>query len=711
MKGTSATFLIAALLALITFLVYAPSLQSEFVYDGRVEILQEGFITSLANLPDVLTFRVLGTNLTLGPRPGELLYLMLNAALWGKNPWGYHLAGNLVHAANAALLFVLLVRLAAAETPARVRHHLPRLRLAAGAVTLVFALHPLTTEPVSAINFSSDLLVTFFTLAALIAATAFRAEDKRGAIIAGVVATLCAFAAVTFKESGAAVAPILLAYWFLFRRSEAGGPWFGLLGSTLLATLAFLAARFYFAPSGQAQPAHLGGSIAQVFVIQLRLWVFMIGKLLCPLQLSADYTLQNVDLSSGAAGALLVLILALQIWLALKSRLGALGVAFFWLGLATVSNFIPLFCISADRYYYLPLVGATMQLFALLAKTLESRSRFWLAISPVIIATVPLACLTLERQKVFANDLALWTDTVRVSPFSPQAHSGLAEVLLRQGHVDEAIAEFHRALEIAPVFDRVSNNLAVALLRQGKIDDAIAQWQEAVRITPGYAEAHSNLGSALLKKGRVDDAIAEGRRALELNSYSASAHYNLGLALMQKGDVDGAIAQYQRALAIDPADASVHNNLGVAYLNQRRADDALREFQQATALDPANAEALQNEGTLLLSLGRPDDALAPLQKAAELNPGNADLAYNLGVLSLQKGQVDDAITQLRRCLQLTPKRAEAHNNLAIACYQKGDLNGAVTEFTAVVQLKPGDPKAMANLVKAQAMAHPAAVPK
>ena len=76
------------LLAAITFLIYWPSLQSDFVYDARAEILNEGFITDFSNLPDVLSLHVLGMNLMLGDRPGQLLYLMLIAAVCGKEPFG-----------------------------------------------------------------------------------------------------------------------------------------------------------------------------------------------------------------------------------------------------------------------------------------------------------------------------------------------------------------------------------------------------------------------------------------------------------------------------------------------------------------------------------------------------------------------------------------------------------------------------------------------
>ena len=93
---------IPIVLALVTFLVYWPSLFSDFVYDARKEILEEGFITSISHLPDVLSLKVLSSNLMLGDRPGQLLYLMLIALVCGRDPFGYHLCSNLLHAANCA---------------------------------------------------------------------------------------------------------------------------------------------------------------------------------------------------------------------------------------------------------------------------------------------------------------------------------------------------------------------------------------------------------------------------------------------------------------------------------------------------------------------------------------------------------------------------------------------------------------------------------
>jgi tetratricopeptide (TPR) repeat protein len=661
------------LLAAIAFLVYWPSLKSDFVYDARGEILSEGFITSLSNLPDVLSLKVLGMNLMLGDRPGQLLYLMGVAAIWGKEPWGYHLCSNLLHAANVALLFVLLRRLVVTtQTGSGARDDL-KIQMAIAAVTLVFALHPMAAEPVSAVNYSSDLLVTFFTLLALLAATFFNPENFRLAIAAGCVGILCAFAAVTCKESGLAAAGLLVVYWFLFRRWERKGPWLMFLAAALTVTAIFLAARFYLAPPPSGLLHYLGGSFSQVFLIQPRLWVFMIGKLLWPVHLSADYTLENVSgLSAPLALAILAGVVLLQGWLAAKCRLGALGVATFWLGLVTVSNFVPLNRILADRFYYLPLAGVAMQLLALLLMILQLRRGFWLALTLCFLILPVLTFLTLTREQVFSDDFSLWSDTLAASPFSDTARNNLGHYLFERDRVEEAIEQYQAALKINPDNAQAHNNLGNAFLRQRQVSDAAAEYQKALQIIPNFAEPHNNLGNVLLQKGQVDEALAEYQKAVHCNPNMAVAHFNLGIVFSQKGQVDRAVVEYQEALKIDPNYAEAYNNLGSVFLQK----------------------------------GEVDEAIAQYRDALDLKPDFADPLNNLGNALLQNGQVDEAIGQFQKALKIYPANAEAHNNLGAALFQKGLLDQAAAEFQEALRFKPDYADAQKNLAKVQAMVRP-----
>ena len=617
-------------LALITFLIYWPSLSSGFVYDDRAEILEEGFITSPSNLPDVLSLKVLGMHLMLAGRPGQMLYLMLIAAVSGTAPFGYHLCSNLVHAANVALLFILIRRLISAEVPGLKKSDATKAHWAAAAVTLLFALHPIAAEPVCDVSYSSDLLVTFFTLSALIAATAFRPESQRSVILNGAIGTLCALASVSCKESGIATALLILVYWFLFRRNEAKAPWLAFIGAAATVTGIFLRARFIFALPSQQHVDFLGGSFAQVFLIQPKLWVFMMSKLVWPVQFSVDYRLEEVTgLATSVALVITGIVLLLQAWLAVKSRMGALGVAIFWLGLLTVSNFIPLFCAVADRYYYLPLAGVATQLLALILMTLRTRWGFWAVVTPLFCALLPLVWLTLAREAVFSSELALWSDTIQVSPRSSIGHMNVGNALLQNGQVDAAIAQFQTALGINPGYAEAHYNLGNALFGKGEVDEALAQYQMAVALKPTFALGHYNVGIVLLQKGRADDAIAEFQTDLGIHPNHADGYASLGNALLQKGQPDAAIVQYQKALAINPNDAAAYNNIANALMEKKQVNAAIAQYQIALQISPDFAEIHNNLGNALLQNGRISDAIAQFQEALRLKPGYAVAQNNL----------------------------------------------------------------------------------
>ena len=507
--------LAALLLGMAAFAVYLPSLLSDFVYDARKEMLEEGFVTSLANLPAVLSLKVLNMDLMLASRPGEMVYLMGNAAVWGKDPFGYHLSSNLLHAANVALLFGLVLRLVRSEVGELAGG--VKAQVVAAVATLIFALHPMAVESVAEVSYSSSLLVTLFALGALWAATFFRAEDFRVVLLAGGVGVFCALAATTCKESGLAVAPVLLVYWLLFRRGEAMGPWVSFLGAALGVSVAFLTLRFLYPPPGLDHLDYLGGSLPGVFREQPRLWVFMMGKLVWPVGLSADYTMADVvGLSSGMALTVLAGVVALQGWLAARSRLGALGVAVYWLGLATVSNFVPLLHVTADRYYYLPLVGVAMQVAAVLLMTIRRGGVVWIGVLTVLVALGPLTWLTLERESVFASNLALWSDTVAASPQSETAHYGVGRALLEKGRTEEAIGELRKAIKLKPDDYEARNNLGVALVGKGETEAGIAEFEKTLALNPGSAQAHYNLGVTYFQEGAMEKARGEFEATLRL---------------------------------------------------------------------------------------------------------------------------------------------------------------------------------------------------
>ena len=61
-------------------------------------------------------------------------------------------------------------------------------------------------------------------------------------------------------------------------------------------------------------------------------------------------------------------------------------------------------------------------------------------------------------------------------------------------------------------------NLGTALQAKNQLDEAIAEYRKAIELDPKYAPAHYNLGNALRAKNQLDEAIAEYKKAIDLQA-------------------------------------------------------------------------------------------------------------------------------------------------------------------------------------------------
>ena len=135
----------AALLAAITFAVFSATLTADFVYDARMQILAGDFIHDWRNWPAVLSFSVLGMDVLDFNRPVMLASLMLDAAAWGREPFGYHLTSVLIHVVNVVLLWLVIREMTRPETGSQAG---PEKRLLPLLTALIFAVHPIVAEAV-----------------------------------------------------------------------------------------------------------------------------------------------------------------------------------------------------------------------------------------------------------------------------------------------------------------------------------------------------------------------------------------------------------------------------------------------------------------------------------------------------------------------------------------------------------------------------------
>lgn len=485
-------------MGLLTFALYISSLWSGFVYDAEAQILIGDYLHDHSHFADVLTLRVLAQDLLDGNRPVQLLSLMTDSLFWGKNPVGYHLTSNLLHAANAMLLFLLLARLCPGADA----------RKAAFVAALVFAAHPVLVEPVAEVSSREDPLATFFLLVSLLLGWLWAHGSARAWVLVG--SLLAVPLACGAKETGIAAPFLLLLCGLLFRGNSPLSRWLVLSGGALVLAGAFLAARFSLQPEVSEiflhKPEYLGGTFKTACMIQPYIWAFSIRSVFLPFWLSADYVARNVfTISTIWMVVILAAFLLAQGLASWRSRVALFGVAIFWMGLAPVSNFIPIYRPLADRYLYLPMMGLAIVLCGLLVLVARRRYLYTALLWVVFSVAVGLAGLSVKRQSVFANSLNLWTDTFAQSPYSDTAANNLGYALLQDGRYDEALKVFEKALNLTSgKKPNVWAGAAVTLEKMGRPIDAEKALDKAIALEAIYADPSQVVKSLLVTKEQAD---------------------------------------------------------------------------------------------------------------------------------------------------------------------------------------------------------------
>ncbi|HUZ78943.1 MAG TPA: tetratricopeptide repeat protein [Chloroflexota bacterium] len=265
----------------------------------------------------------------------------------------------------------------------------------------------------------------------------------------------------------------------------------------------------------------------------------------------------------------------------------------------------------------------------------------------------------------------------------------LAELLLRLGEVEEALAHYDQALQLSPTDLEAHLGSAAAALRLRRPELALRHAGAALRLAPDSPRAHHALAHALSASRRFDEAIEHYRAALALGAYP-EAENDLGTALQATEQLDAALAHYDSALAQRPTYLDAHVNRAGALKALRRLDEARVEAELAVALAPDSAAAHNNLGAILQELGNEDAAVVQYQAALALRPGDAEALNNLGSVYFALHRYEEARDCCRAAVALSPDLLPAYDNLGSALLALGQPAEAREQYETALRLEPAN---------------------
>ena len=459
--------------------------------------------------------------------PLTVLSHMADWELFGAEARGHHLTSLLLHAATAALTF-LLWRQATGRTGRAL------------AIAALWAVHPLRVQPVVWVAARKDMLSGTLGLLALLFYVLWVRRPSWRRYVAVVAALLLGLLSKAILVSLPLVM-LLLDFWPLGRlRLPASGAWRDRLASLwrdgwplLREKLPLFALAAAFS-AGAVVSQRVGGAIAPLEALPLGArvgnallaYAHYLGDTFWPTGLAAFYPLPMVP-----PGWPVVLAAALLFCGLLAGALAAAprwpwltcGWLWFVVMVLPVSGIVQVGDQArADRCTYLASIGLLAALVWTVAEAAQGHSRRR-AVRPLL--AIAAAGLVVASVAATRQTIPHWRDTETV---------------------------FRRMLAVTDDNHVGHLNLGTELLRQGRVAEALPHLREATRIRPGLALSWVQLGSALRRAGERAAARDALGTALRLHPELPSAHVQLAALLEEEGEAGAAVGHLAFAVAADP---------------------------------------------------------------------------------------------------------------------------------------------------------------
>lgn len=183
----------------------------------------------------------------------------------------------------------------------------------------------------------------------------------------------------------------------------------------------------------------------------------------------------------------------------------------------------------------------------------------------------------------YEESLAEFDKVLQLNPKSGEAFKGKADTYTAMGgHDKEAIATYHRALEMRPADADFYLWLGNFHIKRGNFEDALRSYQNVITMMPDNPKGYTNTAAVYMHQERFEEAIPVLRKAIELDPTNSKAHSNLGTCFFERQDYARAAANYEQSAQLSPTDYQVFGNLASVYgwLQDPREESTYRRAAQ-----------------------------------------------------------------------------------------------------------------------------------
>ncbi len=524
--------LIIGMIGLMSFLIYANTLASGFVFDDQITIVENLAFDKSISLK--LIWHKFNTRFITG------LSFAMNYSLGQMNVVGYHLVNICIHIFNSFLIYLLVIL--TGKTP-KMNHTLPQseINLLAFFSALIFATHPIQTQAVTYITQRASSLAALFYLVSLVFYIKSRLESK---IIYHTIALVMTILGMFTKENTFTIPFMIIIYELTFWGGWKKGGWRRLKEFIpFLMTLMIIPLILASDPLDSIYRLRKDISLAHFSMnnlyTELNVLRTYIRLLFLPIHQNLDYDYPQAkgffELPTIGSFIFLVGILIISFLKVRYTRLISFCIWWFFITISVE------FCASTsigrdiifEHYLYLPMVGFAILVPYILFRWFKKDHDKAIIVLSLLVAI--LSVMTYQRNRVWENGITLWSDVVKKSPNKARPYNNLGFYYSLRGEYDRAIDLYRKAMMLDSEYTDPYYNLGYTYLVKRNYPASIRYFEHFIELDPTRAEAYNNLGLAYAYQGDFDRAIALFQIAFQLNPANQRARYNLTVAVQKKG--------------------------------------------------------------------------------------------------------------------------------------------------------------------------------
>jgi len=639
------------ILAVISFGIYANSLNNEFVFDDESVIVGYTPLQELSSIPKFFTAEE-GFHKVIGRyyRPIVSTTYALDYAIWGLKPSGFHLTNVIIHTIASLILFLILMKLFGDYEYGQISSFLG---------TLIFAVHPIHTEAVSWVSGRTDSLATLFIFLSFLFYIKYRDGENNKYLLISLFAYLLALLS---KEMAVTLPVIIILFDFIYRKKDFKWIKKNILSYVYFAvlTILFILARFYVLRDVVDRTNYFyfhGKDSMTVFYSMIQTIPVYFRLLFVPINLLYHYNGVIPDSSSFTdMRALFSLIfLVILIFVAVitykKQNVISFSISFFLISLFPVMNIVPTMNFMAERFLYITSFLVSLLIAYYFSVYLNNKNKN-IIISISVIVILLFGYLTFQRNFDWKTNETLYSTAEGIDGNVLLVNAG--NIFANKQNYAEAEKRYKRAIEIRDNSVLAHHNLGLIYLIRGSLDSAEIQIKKGLAIDSLAPDGYLQLSNIYQQQGRIREAISMLEKLQTFSpDYRNSADLLASMRMQFNGNQSG------------PDDGKSYNpafleNRSLQYYRSQKYEEAIKDLEELIKINPGLRSGYYNNIALCYEgLKQTAKAKELYQKAFDADKKNVNSIAGLANIYLQENNIKEALKYYNLVIQMNPSDVNA----------------------------------------------------